>query len=161
MNSSDVIIQEYKPGDPSMVCYFYYKLYEKQYNFNGTVERYFMEGMIDLFKDPCGNMLWVAKKDKKIVGSIAIIKRGDNDAQLRWFGIDISLQGIGIGNQLIKTAMQFCKDRGYKHVTLWTIDILKPARHLYGKYGFVKTDTKINNEWASYSMIEEKWEYHE
>lgn len=159
--SDNVVIRKYKPGDPSMVCYFYYKLYEKQYNFNGSVERYFMEGMIDLFKDSNESMLWVAEKSGQIVGSIAIIKRGDENAQLRWFGIDTALQGMGIGNQLIKTAMQFCKEQGYKHVSLWTIDILKSARHLYGKYGFIKTETKPNYEWASYTMIEEKWEYND
>lgn len=33
-------------------------------------------------------------------------------------------------------------------------------RHLYGKYGFQITETKPNYEWASYKLIEEKWEYH-
>lgn len=157
--NDNVIIREYRPGDPSMVCYFYYKLYEKQFDFNGTVERYFIEGMADLFQFPGENMLWVAEQDGRIVGSIAIIKRGDHDAQLRWFGTDMSLQGMGIGNRLLQTAMQFCKEHDYRHVTLWTIDILKPARHLYGKFGFVRTDTKPNHEWASYPLIEEKWEY--
>lgn len=46
------------------------------------------------------------------------------------------------------------------HVILWTIDILKPARHLYGKYGFAMTETKPNTEWADYEILEEKWEYH-
>lgn len=157
----EVTIRTYKPGDPSLVCYFYYKLYEKQYDFNGTVEKYFMEGMLDLFREPEGSQLWVVEKEGKIVGSIAIVKRGDEDAQLRWFGVDTALQGMGIGNQLVETAMQFCKERGYKHVILWTIDILKPARHLYGKHGFARTETKPNHEWAAYSMTEEKWEYHE
>ena len=48
----------------------------------------------------------------------------------------------------------------YKRQILWTIDILKPARHLYGKYGFVKTETKPNTEWADHEILEEKWEYH-
>lgn len=154
-----IVIREFKPGDPSRVCYFYYKLYEKQYQFNGSVEKYFIDGMVDLFDNPQGNMLWVVEKDDQIVGSIAIIQRGEHDAQLRWFGVDMSLQGMGIGNQLVKTAMQFCQEHHYQHVVLWTIDILKPARHLYGKYGFHMTETKINNEWASYPLTEEKWEY--
>lgn len=156
----NITIREYKPGDPSLVCYFYYKLYEKQFQFNGSVEKYFIKGMADLFDDPQGNMLWVVEKEEHIVGSIAIIKRGEHEAQLRWFGTDMSLQGMGIGHQLIQTAMQFCQEKDYRHVILWTIDILKPARHLYAKYGFVKTETKPNNEWSSHTLIEEKWEYH-
>ncbi len=155
----DIVIREYKPGDPSRVCYFYYKLFEQQYGFNGIVEKYFMEGMLDLFEDREGSKMWVVERNGEIVGSIAIIKRGDEDAQLRWFGIDMSLQGQGVGNKLMQIAMDFCKEKGYKHVILWSIDILKSARHLYGKFGFILTETKPNHEWAPYPMIEEKWEY--
>lgn len=37
---------------------------------------------------------------------------------------------------------------------------LKPARHLYGKFGFAMTETKPNTEWNNYEILEEKWEYH-
>lgn len=157
----EIAIRTYKPGDPSRICYFYYKLFEKQYNFNGSVEKYFMEGMLDLFREPEGSQLWIAEREEKIVGSIAIIKRDNTDAQLRWFGVDMTLQGMGIGNRLVETAMRFCKDYGYKHVILWTINILNAARHLYAKYGFIMTDIKPNHEWASYPIVEEKWEYNE
>lgn len=160
-NKNDIIIRTYKPGDPSLVCYFYYKLYEQQYQFNGSVEKYFIKGMAELFDCPQGSQMWVAEQDGKIVGSIAIVKRGEHDAQLRWFGVSMDIQGMGIGNRLLETAMDFCRAHHYTDVILWTIDILKPARHLYGKHGFYMTETKPNDEWASYELMEEKWEYHE
>lgn len=157
---TEAVVRPYRPGDPSRVCYFYYDLYEKQYHFNGTVERYFLEGMIDLFRQADGSMLWVAEQGAEIVGSIAVIRRGEQEAQLRWFGVAPSLQGQGLGKKLIETAMDYCRAKEYEHLTLWTIDILKPARHLYGKYGFAMTETKPNLQWASYPLLEEKWEYH-
>lgn len=156
---NDLIIREYEPGDPSRVVYFYYKLYEKQYKFNGSVERYFMNGMVELFDNPADNQMWIVEKNEKIVGSIAVIKKGEHEAQLRWFGVDTSLQGMGIGNKLLDIAMEFCREHEYSHVILWTIDILQSARHLYAKYGFVLTDTKPNFEWADYKLLEEKWEF--
>lgn len=156
----DVLIRTYKPGDPSLVCYFYYKLYEQQYSFNGSVEAYFIRGMAELFDHPDGNQLWIAEKEHKIVGCIAIIKKGEHEAQLRWFGVDRTMQGEGIGNRLLDTAMRFCEERNYTDVILWTIEMLKPARHLYGKHGFTKTETKPNTQWADYEVLEEKWEYH-
>lgn len=155
---SNIVVREYRPGDPSRVTYFYYKLFEAQYRFNGTVERYFMEGMLDLFRDPEGSQMWVAERDGAVVGSIAVVRRGGHEAQLRWFGVDMSLQGTGMGKRLIETALEFCEARGYTHLSLWTIEILKPARHLYGKYGFVLTETKPNHEWADHELLEEKWE---
>lgn len=100
----NVTIRTYKPGDPSLVCYFYYKLYERQYHFNGSVEKYFIRGMAELFNSPGGSQLWVAEKERTIVGCIAIIKKGEHEAQLRWFGVDTAIQGMGIGNQLLETA---------------------------------------------------------
>lgn len=158
--NNEISISSYKPGDPSLVCYFYYKLYEQQYQFNGTVEGYFIRGMADLFDHPQDSQLWVARKGEQIVGSISIIKKGEHQAQLRWFGVDLSVQGMGTGNRLLETAMRFCEEKSYTDIFLWTIDILKPARHLYGKYGFVMTETKPNTEWADYEILEEKWEYH-
>lgn len=157
----DIVIREHKPGDPSLVCYYYYKLFEKQYAFNGSVEKYFMSGILELFDEREGSRLWIVEKDGQIAGSIAIIKRGEGEAQLRWFGVDMALQGQGLGNTLMRKAMDFCKDKGYKHVILWSMDILKPALHLYEKFGFVLTETKPNYEWASYAITEEKWEYNE
>lgn len=156
----DIHIHTYRPGDPSRVCYFYYKLYEQQYQFNGSVEKYFIKGMGELFDCPGKSQLWVAEQDGAVVGSIAIVKKGDHAAQLRWFSVSMAVQGRGIGNALLETAMAFCRDQNYTDVILWTIDILKPARHLYGKYGFAPTETKPNHEWAGYALMEEKWEYH-
>ena len=99
---TDVVIRTYRPGDPSLVCYFYYKLYERQYHFNGTVEKYFIKGMGELFDDPQENQMWVAERNGEIAGSIAVIRRGDHAAQLRWFGVGEELQGMGIGNRLLE-----------------------------------------------------------
>lgn len=78
---------------------------------------------------------------------------------MRLFGIDPSVQGQGVGSSLVKTAMDFCKKNNYHKVILWTIDICNAARHIYGKFGFVHTDSKPNTTWANYSMTEELWEY--
>lgn len=101
----------------------------------------------------------MAEREGKIVGCIAIVKRGAHEAQLRWFGVAMGMQGTGIGSKLLETAMRFCEEHGYTDVVLWTIDFLKPARHLYGKYGFRMTETKPNREWADHEILEEKWEF--
>ena len=41
----EIVIRTYQPGDPSMVCYFQYKLYEQQYHFNGFYEKEMQERM--------------------------------------------------------------------------------------------------------------------
>ncbi len=157
--NAEIIIRTYRPGDPSLVCYFQYKLYEKQYHFNGLYEKEMLGGMAELYDDPDGSQMWVAELHGKIVGDMAVIKRGHDKAQLRWFGVDMDLQGQGLGNKLLKTAMDFCREKGYIHLTLSTLDLLKPARHLYAKFGFRKTKSEPYNEWdETKDMRQEVWE---
>ncbi len=153
------IIREAKPGEPSLVVSFYYKLFEKQFDFLPATEKYFLHAMEEFFEDTENSRLWIAEEDGVIKGSICIVKKGEHEAQLRLFGTDPSMQGQGVGKGLMKTAMDYCSEKQFDHIILWTIDICKAALHLYEKTGFKKTDTMPNTTWAKYEMIEEKWEY--
>ena len=70
-------------------------------------------------------------------------------AQLRFFFVESSARGIGAGRRLMDMVMQFCRDKQYRHVFLWTCDQLDAARYLYASYGFAITDTHKNNEWGA------------
>lgn len=157
--NKEITIHTYKPWEPSLVCYFQYKLYEKQYHFNGMYEKEMLGGMAELYNDPEGSQMQIAEHNGEIVGDIAIIKRGIHQAQLRWFGVDSNLQGQGLGNKLLEIAMSFCAEKGYTHITLGTMDILKAARHLYAKFGFHKTESELFNEWdKNRNVYHETWE---
>ncbi len=155
-----LVIREAGTGDASLVSCFYFRLFESQFQFLPNVEQYFLRAAAEIFDDPTGSRLWVIEEDEAIKGSICIIKRGEHEAQLRLFGMDESLQGRHAGSALLQTAMDFCREKTYSHISLWTIDICQAARHLYGKFGFQLTDTKLNTTWANYPMMEELWEYH-
>ena len=154
----EITIRTYHPGDPSLVCYFQYKLYEEQYHFNGFYEKEMLGGMAELYDDLKGSQMWIAELDGKIVGDIAVIKKGPDSARLRWFGVGASLQGQGLGSRLLTTALDFCREKGYIHLSLSTLDILKPARHLYRKFGFQRTGSEFYNEWdESRKIHQEIW----
>ena len=156
---TNIVIRLYKPGEVSLVVHFYYKLFEQQFDFLPSTEQYFLHAAAELFDDCKGNGLWVAEEDGNIIGSICIVNKGNGTAQLRLFGTHPSAQGKGIGKKLMQTAMDFCKENGYQHIYLWTIDICKAALHLYENFGFRCTDTKPNDTWANYHMTEELWEF--
>ncbi len=155
----DFVIREVRPGEPSLVSHFYFKIFETQFDFLPNVEQYFLHNCMELFDEPEKSKMWIIERDGAIKESICAIYRGEHEAQLRMFGMDESLQGKGAGKALMQTAMDFCKEMKYTHISLWTIDICKAARHLYAKFGFKLTDTKVNTSWADYTMTEELWEY--
>ena len=117
-----------------------------------------MKGLADFMLDHEGGQLWVAEINGKAAGSIAITKTNESVAQLRWFVLDEAYHGLGVGNQLMETALDFCRQQGYQQVYLWTVSVLEAARHLYGKYGFSLTEEKPNVEWTESTLIEERWD---
>lgn len=94
--------------------------------------------------------------DRKFIGSIGIVNTGNSTAQLRWFLVEPEIRGKGLGNKLIKTALSFCKEKGYQQVFLWTINFLEIARKLYKKYGFQLVDTLEHDIWGR-KLREEYW----
>lgn len=94
--------------------------------------------------------LWLAEEDGTVHGSIAI-QGGDyamSGARLRWFILSDTARGKGVGSRLLGEAMKFCHSRGYSKVSLWTLDSLHAARHLYEKHGFRLAKTQRGNKWG-------------
>ena len=60
-----------------------------------------------------------------------------------------TLRGKGIGNRLINTAVDFCKDKDYKRVYLWTFEGLHAAKHLYEKAGFEIVEQNRGIQWGA------------
>lgn len=153
-----VSIRTFQPGDVGFVAYLHGRLYENTYKFGRMFEYYVMKGLTEFMINTEGGELWIAEVEGKIVGSIAVTKSDDNTAQLRWFILDENYHGMGIGKKLLETAIHFCKKQGYKHVFLWTVNILETARYLYDKYNFRLTEEKENYEWTGSKIIEERWD---
>ena len=60
-----------------------------------------------------------------------------------------ALRGKGIGNRLMGTAIDFCRNRGYGKIYLWTFDGLDAARHLYEKVGFALVEQFTGTQWGT------------
>ena len=153
-----VHIRPFQPGELGYVSYLHGRLYKKTYGFSELFEYYVMKGLSEFLVNRQGGELWIAEVDGEIAGSIAIARAEGHTAQLRWFVIDEQFQGLGIGKSLMDTALAFCRTQNYRHVFLWTVNILEAARHLYGKYGFERTEQKPNAEWSEQELIEERWD---
>lgn len=151
-------IRPYRPGDPSLVCYAQMKFYGEVHGFGQIFEYYLTKGMSEFLANPAGGQLWIAEQDSRMLGSIAIVRQDADTAQLRWVLVDDSVQGQGLGRRLAETAVQFCKEQGYRRVILWTASMLLPARSLYASLGFSLVETKDNTGWTSHVVTEEKWE---
>src|SRR5215470_12063806 len=88
--------------------------------------------------NPACDFIRLARVNGQIIGAIFIDGKDaeGEGARLRWFILDPKYHGQGVGNRLIKEAVEFCKKAGFKQVYLTTFSGLNAARHLYEKFGF-------------------------
>ena len=145
------IRDQLKPGDIGYVIYLHGALYAQEYALDQSFEGDVAIGMGTFAKtyDSHKDYFAVAELDGKIVGSIVINGLSDDEARLRWFLVHPDARGRGLGRQLIDGALAFCRDRGFKRVTLWTISELKAAAHLYRQAGFVVTREDTHEIWGA------------
>jgi GNAT superfamily N-acetyltransferase len=149
-----------RPGDLGSIVYLHGVTYAQERGFDPTFEAYVAGPLSDFVRS--GNKrqrLWIAERDGRIVGCVAIVAASPRTAQLRWFLVDPGTRGTGLGKRLLGEAVAFCKDCGYSEVILWTESALAAAAHLYQSAGFRKTEEKPGRMWGV-DLVEEKYELH-
>lgn len=148
-----------KPGDIGYLIYLHGILYAKEYGYDQTFEAYVADGLAEFVQSfrPDKDRIWLAEANGRIIGSIAIAGHSKVDAQLRWFLVHRDYRGLGIGKELLKDALQFCKECKYKTIFLWTTSELMAASHLYTRFGFTKSEEKMHEIWGK-RVTEERYD---
>jgi len=90
---------------------------------------------------------WVALKNKKVIGTVAILDLKNWVAKLNRMFVLIEYHGNGIGQTLLNYALDFAKKQGFKKIVLNTHILMHRAHRFYEKNGFIrvnKTGDKYN-----------------
>ncbi|HZU38424.1 MAG TPA: GNAT family N-acetyltransferase [Gemmataceae bacterium] len=145
------------PGDLGAIVRLHGVVYARECGFDPTFEAYVAGPLAEfVLHGTDRDRLWIAEWKDQIVGSVAIIGTSETEAQLRWFLVDPSARGLGLGRRLLEEASTFCKHSGYRTVFLWTVSALTVAAHLYQSVGFQKVEEKPAQQWGV-SVVEEKY----
>jgi len=142
----------YIPGAIGRIAELHGTYYSKHWQFGLFFEAKVAKELAEFLSrfDERMDGFWIATIDGKIVGAIAIVgsEAEKQGARLRWFIVSEEFQGLGIGNMLMKEAIDFCRGARFKRVYLTTFVGLDPARHLYEKWGFTLCDETEENTWG-------------
>ena len=141
------IRNELAPGDLGYIVHMHGFLYGKEYNYRIQFEVYVAAGLKEFYEnyDPARDRVWICEHNGRIIGSLLLMHRQNNAAQLRYFLIDPEYRGIGLGKKLMVQYSDFLHKRGYRSSYLWTTHELDAAAALYKKHGFILTEERESN----------------
>jgi ribosomal protein S18 acetylase RimI-like enzyme len=147
-----------RPGDLGTIVYMHGAIYARERGWDTTFEAYVAGPLSDVVRSGSPrDRIWIAERGFVIVGCVAIVAATPLTAQLRWFLVNPSARGAGLGSRLLREAITFARSSGYTEIVLWTEKSLEAAAHLYVKFGFRKTEEKAGTLWGA-AVVEEKYE---
>ncbi|AEI79548.1 transcriptional regulator MarR family [Cupriavidus necator N-1] len=145
------ILEGYQPGCIGDVASLHARFYSEHWGFGAFFEKKVATELAEFIgKMPADDKaLWLYAENGRSLASLAI--DGDDEqgiAHLRWFIVDDTLRGSGVGRQLMSHAMKFVDER-YRETYLWTFKGLDAARHLYESFGFQLVDESEGTQWGT------------
>lgn len=150
----------YRPGIMARITELHALFYARTAGFGQAFESVVAAGLAE-FGYRLGNpknAIWTAIQDGQIIGSIAIDGEdmGAGKAHLRWFIVDDSARGSGVGKQLLDTALAFVDAQRFTETHLWTFSGLEAARHLYESRSFSLAEERPGSQWGS-KVLEQRF----
>jgi GNAT superfamily N-acetyltransferase len=148
------VTHTFSPGDLGELIRIHGVQNFADYGFNPTHEAYCAQIAAEFLIGPNlpRSRAWLVKKEGKVVGSVLIVEREDNFAQLRLLFVDRSARGAGLGRWLVEESVRYSRQAGFRGVHLWTVEGLDRAIHLYEAIGFRRTGESTSEEWGRKSV---------
>lgn len=152
------IVEGYYPGCIGDIASLHARYYSRHSGFGVFFEKLVATGLA-AFAETLPNPdkgLWLVVDNARTLASLAI----DSDsstriAHLRWFIVDDSLRGSGLGRELMTRAMAFVDER-FDETYLWTFKSLDAARHLYETFGFTLAEESEGTQWGK-TVVEQRF----
>ena len=85
-----------------------------------------------------GGMIFYAKYNNDIVGTVSLMKIDNTTYELSKMAVTDSVQGLGVGKELILHCLAVAEEKGIEKLILYSNRKLLPAIHLYKKFGFIE-----------------------
>lgn len=153
------VLRPPRPGDLGWVVQSHGRLYAEEHGFDERFEATTAEIVARFVRDldPRRERCWIAEREGRNVGSVFVVARAAEAAQLRCLLVEPEARGLGIGRRLVQECVRFARDVGYSRMMLWTVDILHAARRIYENEGFTLRAEEPFDGFGP-SLVSQTWE---
>jgi peptidyl-dipeptidase Dcp len=129
------------PGDLGYLIHLHGSEYGREFGYGIEFEMYVAETVAEFYHryDPLRDRVWICEHDSRMIGTLVLMHREKDTAQLRYFFIRQDFRGLGLGKKLLALALTFLEASGYRSVYLLTTAEQERAGALYTRLGFVLT----------------------
>ena len=121
-----------------------------------------LKNISGVYQKGAGNF-WVALDGDTVVGTAALIDRGEKTGILRKMFVHSDYRGAakGVGAKLLDTLLAWAREQGMQHIFLGTNDRLAAAQRFYEKNGFrLVDDAQMPAHVAAVRMPVDNLHYH-
>ena len=134
-------MRQFKKDDAKGVKELILAILTKEYPFDRSA---YSDSDLDRIDEVYGGVkdsFFVIEENGTIVGTVGIKEESDDEALLRRLFVDTNHRKQGYGTKLLKTAISFCKENGYKRIYFRCTDRMIDAMRLCVKEGFTELET--------------------
>jgi GNAT superfamily N-acetyltransferase len=160
MSDMAVNLRPFQAADADWVVQTHQRLYAEAEGYDATFGDLVAGIVRDFIRDfdPVGEAGWIAEADGRRLGCVFCKKIDAEVAKLRMLLVEPRARGTGLGRRLVRTCMQFARDRGYRHMTLWTHDSHKAAIAIYEAEGW-KLVSSVPGVAFGVRVVDQEWVY--
>ncbi|SDX28332.1 DNA-binding transcriptional regulator, MarR family [Amycolatopsis xylanica] len=154
-----LVLRQPRSGDLGWVIERHGAVYAREYGWNEGFEALVARIAADYVdgKGTARQAGWIAELDGERVGSVFCMPGPDvKTARLRLLLVEPHARGFGLGKRLVDECVAFARASGYSAMTLWTVDLLATARHLYQRAGF-RLDTQERVHEFGHDLVGQTW----
>jgi ribosomal protein S18 acetylase RimI-like enzyme len=95
-----------------------------------------------------GGHIFLAKDNKKIVGTVALMKETDRSFEVTKMSVTRDSQGKGVSKLLMDACVTLAEEKKWDRLFLYSNTILVPAIQLYRRYGFYEIPVDTNSHYG-------------
>lgn len=144
---------ELRPGDLGRLVAFHGTAFEDDaLHFGVRFEAFVARLMADFVLGGASGRIFIAERGDALVGCAAMVEQHDKEdatprGQLRWVLADPSVRGTGLGERLVRDAIDYAREQEWREVILETTEGLDASMGLYRKLGFTETGRTVEPMW--------------